>query len=61
MTPLPKLSAPAQRALASAGVSSLEDVAKFTKIEILGLHGVGMSTILPLEEALRKAGLGFRN
>ena len=61
MTPLPKLSAPAQRALASAGVSSLEDVAKFTKIEILGLHGVGKSTILHLEEALRTAGLGFKN
>jgi hypothetical protein len=60
VNPLPKLSAPAQRALVSAGISSLEDVAKFTKIEILGLHGIGKNTILPLEDALRKAGLGFK-
>jgi hypothetical protein len=60
VTPLPKLSAPAHRALVSAGVSSLEDVARFTKAEILGLHGIGKSTILPLEDALRKAGLGFK-
>jgi hypothetical protein len=60
VNPLPKLSAPAQRALFSAGISSLEDVAKFTKAEILELHGIGKRTILPLEDALRKAGLGFK-
>ena len=61
MTPLPKLSAPAQRALLSVGISSLEDVTKFSKEEILGLHGVGKNTILPLETALKEAGLSFRS
>ncbi len=61
MTPLPKLSAPAQRALVSVGIGSLEDVTKFSKEEILGLHGVGKNTILPLENALYEAGLGFKH
>lgn len=61
MTLLPKLSAPAQRALASVGIESIEDVAKFTREEILNLHGVGKNTILPLDEALQKAGLVFKD
>ncbi len=61
MTVLPKLSAPAQRALASVGITALEDVAKFTREEILNLHGIGKSTINPIDTALREAGLGFKN
>ena len=60
VTPLPKLSAPAQRALTSAGIGCLEDVAKFSKDEILNLHGIGKATIIPLDTALIEARLGFK-
>lgn len=61
MTDLPKLAAPAQRALTSVGITCLEDVAKFSREEILGLHGIGNRTVRPLEQALKDAGLGFRS
>ncbi len=60
MTPLPKLSAPARRALDSVGIKWLEDVAKFTREQLLDLHGVGNNTILPLDEALKAAGLEYK-
>ena len=45
-TPLPPhLSEPAKRALASAGITSLEQVAQTTAKELLKLHGLGPSTI----------------
>ena len=61
MTPLPKLSAPARRALASVGIQSIEDIAKFTREEILSLHGVGKTTIIPLDEALALAKLSYKS
>lgn len=60
MTPLPKLAAPAQRALASAGITCLEDIAKFTKEEILNLHGVGKNAIKEINSALQAEDLAFK-
>lgn len=55
-----QLSAPARRALEREGLTRLSDVAKRSKREILGLHGVGPSTMPKLERALVEAGLAFK-
>lgn len=54
------LSAPAIRALKGVGISSLEKLAQHSKKEILELHGIGPSSILKLENALKTEGLGFK-
>lgn len=38
---LPKLAAPARRALAGAGYIRLEDLTKATESEVMQLHGMG--------------------
>jgi hypothetical protein len=57
----PKLSAPAQRALADAGIHSLADAARRTRAEIACLHGVGPNTLKQLQAAFDVAGLSFAN
>jgi hypothetical protein len=44
---------PALRALAAAGITSLEDVARANKDDLLALHGVGPKAIRVLEAALK--------
>jgi hypothetical protein len=56
---LPKLAAPAQRALAAAGVQHLEDLAKFSEQEIEQWHGIGPNALNQLRSALAKKGLSF--
>lgn len=53
------LSRPAQGALAEAGITSLEDIARLTEAELLALHGVGPKTIRQLRPALEAKGLSF--
>lgn len=55
-----KMSAPALRAFANAKIQNLSDLTKWTEKEILGLHGVGPSTIRILAPVLRKKGLALR-
>lgn len=57
---LPKLSAPAQRALASVGIMRLSDLSKFSEAGLLKLHGFGPSSIKPLKEAMTAAGIKFK-
>jgi hypothetical protein len=57
MTELPKIGAPATRALASIGVASLEEVAGKSAAELLALHGFGPRAVRLLNEALEEAGL----
>ena len=57
---LPRLSAPARRALAAAGVSRLEDLARVREDEIASLHGMGPKAIGELRAALEERGLSFR-
>ncbi len=59
MTDFPKLSAPAQRALANAGYVRLEDLAGVSEADLLGLHGLGPSAMKPLREALAALGLSL--
>lgn len=57
--PIPKLSAPAHRALDSAGVSCVEDLVKFQEDEVRKWHGIGPNALSKLREELRLAGLKF--
>jgi hypothetical protein len=56
---LPKLSAPALRALASVSVTQLEQLTTHTESEIKKLHGMGPSGMKQLREALEQRGLSF--
>ncbi len=58
---LPKISAPAQRALKSAGVTSLKQLTEITEAELLQLHGMGPNAVGKLREALKLQGLSFRD
>lgn len=54
-----RLSAPAQRALAGAGITTLDDLTRYTEKEILNLHGMGPKTMSQLWEALADKGMSF--
>ena len=55
----PRLSAPALRALASVGVTRLEQLTTHTETEIKKLHGMGPNGMKQLREALDQHGLSF--
>jgi hypothetical protein len=57
---LPKLAAPARRALASAGITRLEQLATLTESELRDLHGMGPSALTVLRVALERRGLTLR-
>jgi hypothetical protein len=55
----PKLGAPAERALANAGIKNLKQLTKFTEAELKQLHGVGPNAVGKLSQALAEKGLAF--
>jgi len=57
---LASLGAPARRALENQGIDTEEKLSKYSKSEILKLHGLGPSTIPKLEKALSDKGLSFK-
>jgi hypothetical protein len=57
---LPKLSAPAHRALAAAGVHRLKDLAKFSEAEVKKWHGIGPNAMEQLNRAMKEKELSFR-
>jgi DNA-directed RNA polymerase alpha subunit len=57
--PFGKLSKPAQRALANAGIKTLEELSKFTEHEFLKMHGVGKSSLPIVKSAMAAQGLLF--
>lgn len=57
---LPKLSAPANRALEAADYYRLEQFTEVTEEDLLKLHGVGPKAIRILNEHLKERGLSFR-
>ncbi len=59
MTELPKIAAPALRALAQLNIQSLEDLAMHTKTEIDELHDMGPNALAKLEQALKQSELSF--
>lgn len=56
---IPKIGAPANRALDLAGHTTLTAIAGLTKKDLLDLHGVGPKAIRILREALAERGLTF--
>ena len=56
---LDHLGAPARRALEREGITSLRQLSNWTEAEILGLHGMGPSTLPKLRKALKEVGLTF--
>ena len=57
---LPKLAAPAQLALAAAGIERLKDLTKFSETEVKQWHGIGPNALDQLRRALKEKGLSFR-
>jgi hypothetical protein len=55
----PALAKPAQRALASAGYTRLDQLTKITEAELRALHGMGPKAIGQLREALAQRGQTF--
>ncbi|MFZ2528720.1 MAG: DNA-binding protein [Rhodococcus sp. (in: high G+C Gram-positive bacteria)] len=57
--PLPKTSAPAQRALDDIGVANLDDLTRYTERDLLALHGMGPKAVRILRDELTRHGLSF--
>ncbi|MBC8063539.1 MAG: hypothetical protein H7Y17_01815 [Chlorobia bacterium] len=58
-TNLPKISAPAQRALDSIGVATLEQLKDHSQKEIVDLHGIGPNAMAKLVQAMKAASIEF--
>ncbi len=56
---LPKLAAPAQRALAGAGVRDLSDLKRMTEADVMALHGMGPNAMASLRTAMKAKRLSF--
>jgi hypothetical protein len=56
----PGVSKPAQRALASIGVTRLAQLTHHTRHELLALHGFGPKALTILERALAADGRSFK-
>jgi hypothetical protein len=54
------LAKPAHRALARAGIDSLETLAARSEAELAALHGLGPNGVLALKTALAAQGLALR-
>lgn len=54
-----QLSEPAQRALASAGYTRLEELTTVSETELAKLHGMGPKAIRQLRDALSERSLAF--
>lgn len=57
---LPKIGAPATRALASIGVTRLDELADRSQAELLKLHGFGPRAINITRHALASKGMSMR-
>jgi hypothetical protein len=58
---LPKIGAPATRALASIGVTRLEQLTEHRAADLLALHGFGPRALRILQESLAARGLALRD
>jgi predicted Fe-Mo cluster-binding NifX family protein len=56
---LPKLAAPATRALNAAGLTSLAKLSRATEAEVMALHGMGSNAMRALKAAMKARGIGF--
>ena len=56
---LPKLAAPAMRALVGAGLISLAKLAKMREADVMALHGMGPNAMASIKTAMKEKGLSF--
>ena len=61
MSELPRIGAPAIRGLNNAGILNLDDVAQWTEVDLLALHGVGPKAVRILREHLDDLGLANKS
>src|SRR5690349_2860156 len=54
-TPLPRLAAPANRALEAQGISTVQGLSGITRAELTDLHGIGTRALVLLDLALDEA------
>ncbi len=54
------LSAPARRALENNGITTIEQLSKYSEKDLLKLHGLGKSSIPKLRTELEEKGLTFK-
>jgi DNA-directed RNA polymerase alpha subunit len=47
--------------LENNGITTIEQLAKYSEKEMLHLHGMGQSSLPKLQQALKMAGLSFKN
>ncbi|RPH38202.1 hypothetical protein EHM92_00645 [bacterium] len=60
VSPFHQLAAPAQRALARAGITSIKQLTKHTERQISELHGMGPGAMAKLQALVRREGLKFK-
>lgn len=60
ITDVLKLGAPAERALANAGISTFEELSGWTRKDLAGLHGIGPKALSLLDPALSERALAYR-
>jgi hypothetical protein len=58
---LPRIGAPATRALAGIGVTRLSQLTEHRHVDLLKLHGMGPRAIAILRQALADQGLSLRD
>jgi predicted Fe-Mo cluster-binding NifX family protein len=56
---VPKLAAPAVRALTGAGLTSLAKLSRAREADVVALHGMGPNAMKAIKVALKAQGLGF--
>jgi hypothetical protein len=56
---LPKLAAPAMRALAANGLTNLAKLSRCTEADVAALHGMGPNAMKSIRTSLKAQGLGF--
>ena len=56
-----KLVTPAQRAIQTTGVNTLEQLAKYSEEEVMALDGIGKNAMVIIKEMMRAQGLTFAN
>lgn len=60
LSPFPKTSAPAERALVNTKITRLEQLTQYSEKEILALHGMGPKAVGILKQALKAKKLSFK-
>ncbi len=58
-TDLPKLAAPAMRALAGASLNSLQKLSRTDEASVMALHGMGPNAMAKIKAAMKARGLTF--